>query len=1234
MLQPRKTIYVNSKNDPRYIAYQDSANIYNANLKKNAAIKQAISEAEKKYKLKLYDRKKEDDPFASKYNPFSDTRTYPSENVRNAVENISEKYYDQNDKFYSQPGLNHSIDPIRYSGGSVIGFYDKPRFKGNGSKLNPKNWANERVFDYVTDYYKKPTQPVFYKEDEKVDAPEPAKVKRSKIKEIKLKPADLVQRDMTLGADTSGLRPVVQNPKSYKIRENINQPFGGSQTDYQVSDLDNITGPNDLGPGNTRTITPQYAYGGQMKPPTRSTYENELMSRVITERNKDKNFVQRALSPNDYPSIINKDGSKTTHLMQYSTDNNANAFVSPRVVQNELGLLNKLTPREGAQYGRKTGQEIMIPDVQLADYYASNGLIKHADGGRIDNDLNTKYNNYLNNNMKQYAQGGQLTRFDEGGTHEQNPLGGVPQGQDNQGNMNTVEQGESKKGNFVYSNRIALDKGLVKQFNLPAYVANKSVSDASKAIDDKFKDRQDKYAQETKSTLLDRLSQAQEYLKQQEQAQQEQANQSMQANSQQVPDMMNGEVPQGMEEYAEQPQMEAAQQEQMMQGQQPMPASPIAAFGGYQQNRYSGIDELGSTMNVANPSFARPQLSPISQLKPAGLVPLQGATLSAPVMPDPSGIAAKTLTSTASTPGMTGAQIGAGALGAAGTAMELGKLAFGKPAQDTSGQAASAKVDKAGMIGGSALKGAQAGMAFGPWGAAIGGGVGLIAGIAGAGKAGKAANENTNNFAMNVNKQFSDNVSAYGGELNVSKFGNNSNQYVGRYNIQHRLGGPTDPIYGEGENQIKNVQSILGVTPTGNALKKTKAAWNSYQIPGYTPREKGTNYMYPWQEKLNNQKGIYTAMGLTPGGRQFKQSSSLTPAGVKSISAAQQLQKSIQDSTMDANKDGIRDGFANNPNINSEALKNFKIGEGINDNASLSYGDPRANDGVNFKMPNQTIMTPTDQYGRGVNTGAEQKVNLPGTRFSRTMNKIGQGIGENYGQAMRYAPVAMNAYQLSQLKKPTGVNYNTLDNKFVPQYVDEAQLQRNVDQEYNNQINAISQSGGSEGAVRSSILGAGLNKSKALNDAYISAGGQNRAMDIQGQTFNLGVDQYNNQLRNKAVDEGRADEASYRGAKSKFLSAIGTDVGDIGKEEQTKQLTAKLLGYDWKGGYIVDRKTGEKISPERLAKDKADYASINSNNNSGIIQSGNKYFKDGVEFAPVQPAKAYGGYLKTNKKGY
>ncbi len=77
--------------------------------------------------------------------------------------------------------------------------------------------------------------------------------------------------------------------------------------------------------------------------------------------------------------------------------------------------------------------------------------------------------------------------------------------------------------------------------------------------------------------------------------------------------------------------------------------------------------------------------------------------------------------------------------------------------------------------------------------------------------------------------------------------------------------------------------------------------------------------------------------------------------------------------TQEAIKNKVPVTLANNPNLNFDALKNFKIGDGINDNASLSYGDPYAKNGVNFEMPTETIMTPVTAYGQGVNTEETKK---------------------------------------------------------------------------------------------------------------------------------------------------------------------------------------------------------------------------------------------------------------------
>jgi hypothetical protein len=70
-----------------------------------------------------------------------------------------------------------------------------------------------------------------------------------------------------------------------------------------------------------------------------------------------------------------------------------------------------------------------------------------------------------------------------------------------------------------------------------------------------------------------------------------------------------------------------------------------------------------------------------------------------------------------------------------------------------------------------------------------------------------------------------------------------------------------------------------------------------------------------------------------------------------------------------------------------------------------------------------------------------------------------------------------------------------------------------------------------------------------LSDAYLQANAQNASQMLLLKQFNLGVDSSNVATRNRAIDEMRMDEAAYRGAKSKLLGQMGTDIGSIGKEQ-------------------------------------------------------------------------------------
>jgi hypothetical protein len=50
---------------------------------------------------------------------------------------------------------------------------------------------------------------------------------------------------------------------------------------------------------------------------------------------------------------------------------------------------------------------------------------------------------------------------------------------------------------------------MVTQFNLPKSLIGKSIADATKIIDSKFKDRTDKISMSTKNSMLDKIGQAQ-----------------------------------------------------------------------------------------------------------------------------------------------------------------------------------------------------------------------------------------------------------------------------------------------------------------------------------------------------------------------------------------------------------------------------------------------------------------------------------------------------------------------------------------------------------------------------------------------------------------------------------------------------------------------------------------------------------------------------------------------------
>lgn len=109
-----------------------------------------------------------------------------------------------------------------------------------------------------------------------------------------------------------------------------------------------------------------------------------------------------------------------------------------------------------------------------------------------------------------------------GGTHEENPMEGVPMGMDAEGTPNLVEQGEVIFNDYVFSNRLFADGGLLESFNLPKSYDGHSFAAIAEKLGEESKERpNDPISKRGLLSSMSRLQQAQETVRQQNQEGQE-----------------------------------------------------------------------------------------------------------------------------------------------------------------------------------------------------------------------------------------------------------------------------------------------------------------------------------------------------------------------------------------------------------------------------------------------------------------------------------------------------------------------------------------------------------------------------------------------------------------------------------------------------------------------------------------------------------------------------------------
>lgn len=133
-----------------------------------------------------------------------------------------------------------------------------------------------------------------------------------------------------------------------------------------------------------------------------------------------------------------------------------------------------------------------------------------------------KFGGELNTNGADFTNG--LLSIENGGTHEENPLQGIPMGTDNEGTPNLVEEGETIYNDYVFSRRLKIPKELNKRYGFGGK-QDVSFAQASKKLAKESEERpNDPISQRGLDALLGELTVIQEMVKSQNQEREQQAN--------------------------------------------------------------------------------------------------------------------------------------------------------------------------------------------------------------------------------------------------------------------------------------------------------------------------------------------------------------------------------------------------------------------------------------------------------------------------------------------------------------------------------------------------------------------------------------------------------------------------------------------------------------------------------------------------------------------------------------
>lgn len=269
--QKGKTIIVDSKNDPRYKAYQDSLNLYNSYRKVEKALKTQGYTTEGLSKSGSMPIKRKSGV------EYEKMFTEDSDNNKNNVIKNNDGTYNVRDfenmmvnKTLPYQLFNKNIEPLhvrRYHDDNIYTYTNTPEYmEVNGVKANasPLRIDVRNVYNYSN---VKPKQQVIIgkKQAPKSSTSAPSNVVKPyskdtpQVENINLQPVG-IQNDFNIEASLPNIQQPIRQPKYYDVKDTINQNFGGRETDYKWYP-ENGQPLQELSPNNTRKLTPHYQEG-------------------------------------------------------------------------------------------------------------------------------------------------------------------------------------------------------------------------------------------------------------------------------------------------------------------------------------------------------------------------------------------------------------------------------------------------------------------------------------------------------------------------------------------------------------------------------------------------------------------------------------------------------------------------------------------------------------------------------------------------------------------------------------------------------------------------------------------------------------------------------------------------------------------------------------------------------------------------------------------------------------